>query len=641
MKLPIEDYRRQITELVANNSVVIVTAETGAGKSTQVPRYLLEEGYRVVVTQPRRLAARTVAARVAEEIGEPLGRTIGVRTSQDRCDSPDTRVLFCTDGLALIRELVGSHHETDVLVLDEVHEWNLNMEVLVAWAKHEISQRAGFRLVLMSATVEAHALSAYFDGAPVVEVPGRLFPVETRDGSGNNVVDAISLLRDGRNVLVFEPGKSEIEATIAWIKGYNLDVEILPLHGQLDAAEQAKCFRRYSRPKCVVATNVAQTSVTIDDIDAVVDSGMERRVEVVDGIEGLYLKPVSFADSKQRAGRAGRTKPGIYIDNCPSSPAERSPFPVAEIMRSRLDQVVLRLLHAGFDMEEMEFFHQPQIEEIRRSKVSLAALGCIEGNRVTEIGHQVNRLPLSIQFARMIVEADRRGVVDDVLTAAAVLESGGITERKSEYLWMPHTEDETQSDVLAQLALWRKAKDLRGKDQLSKVGVHAGAFRRAREIRRHLVDALNGMVRFGSTEKREDILLSICAGMVEHLYTGGYGYKGADGVSRELNNESVLSPRPTWLVGMPWDLEIKTRHGNMTKRLIQMATAVDPQWLVTLAPHLMEKTKGSDPYYNSTLDMVVSTMTTTFRGMVISLEEMEEKQDAPSIFAEWMARQCS
>jgi HrpA-like RNA helicase len=173
--LPITAFREEILKTVKENSVVVITAETGAGKSTQVPQYLLQEGYDLVVTQPRRLAARTVSERVAEEWGEELGLTIGFRTAYERKDSEWTRCLFCTDGLALVRELMGAGRH-QVLVLDEVHEWNLNIETLVSWVRYHLAQGSNFKVVLMSATLEAEKLSAFFDGAPIISVPGRLFP---------------------------------------------------------------------------------------------------------------------------------------------------------------------------------------------------------------------------------------------------------------------------------------------------------------------------------------------------------------------------------------------------------------------------------------------------------------------------------
>lgn len=642
--LPIYEYKTQIVSAVNDNAVVIITAETGAGKSTQVPQFLLEAGYDLVVTQPRRLAARTVAARVAEEYGEELGGTIGYRTAIDRADSEATRCLFATDGLALVRELMGQNK--GILVLDEVHEWNENMEVLVAWAKLQIASGVDFKVVLMSATLEAERLSNFFDGAPVISVPGRLYPVEEREQSLRIAMDVADLVSEGRNVLVFQPGKGEISDTIAELERMmNVAAEIMPLHGELTPEEQARCFKHYARPKVVVSTNVAQTSVTIDDIDAVVDSGKERRIELVDGVEGLYLKAISKADAKQRKGRAGRTKPGIYIDHC-DVPADRRPdFPVAEIMRKRLDQTVLRLAIAGFNMEELSFFHQPERSEISEARRALIALGCMtEDGTVTPIGRLVNRLPVSVKYARMLVEADRLGVVDDILTVASILEQGGITvpppSRKNPDRpdWRQMVPGEHESDIMAQLSVWQMATSM-SKDEMYKNGVASKSYFHAKELRAHLADAVKGHFRFCSTGNREDILKAVCAGMVDHLYQNNYGsYRdGMGGTNREIGSASVVGSGE-WVVGKPFDLEISTLRGKMTLHLIELVSKINPMWLAEIAPQLVSVETGLDPKYDAIADLCMATERMRFNGHVVEDKRvaMPEHEQAAALFAGWL-----
>lgn len=644
--LPISFFSSNIITAVNDNPVVIITAETGAGKSTQVPQYLLREGYNVVVTQPRRLAARTVAQRVAEEYGCTFGDVIGFRTAYERCDSDQTRCLFVTDGLALVRELMGFGRH-NVLVLDEVHEWNLNMEVLVAWAKRQLSASMDFKVVVMSATLEAGKLAEFFGGAPVINVPGRLFPVQEEKPNYNIVSDAEKLLRAGRNVLVFQPGKAEIAETISQLKDMqDLSAEILPLHGELSVEEQAACFRHYARPKCIVSTNVAQTSITIDDIDAVVDSGMERRVELMDGVEGLYLKPISYADAAQRKGRAGRTKAGIYIDHCRSS--DRLEFPKAEILRVRLDQAVLRLAEAGIDVENLEFFHQPDKAEIKEAKRALKALGCMDNTGlVTEIGHRIAKLPISVQFGRMIIEAEQRGVVDDIIDIAALLEQGEITIRKTKdgrlgrTLWRELCPDEKDSDIMAQLAVFRAAESM-SKSEMVEKGVFIKAFYQAKEKRRHLAQALKGKVKKSSTagNKREDIIFSICAGMVDHLFRCNYGdYINGDSQKRSLSQGSVVQSAE-WLIGIPFDLEIKTkRECFITLNLITMATKVDPMWLTQLAPQLVQVEEGIDPFFNEEQDTCYSTTKFYFNGQMVKEEQVAtpDHEQAAEVFVRWLS----
>lgn len=642
-QLPITEFRSVILKAVHNNPVTIITAETGAGKSTQVPQFLLEEGYNMVITQPRRLAARSVAERVAEEFGCEFGDTVGFRTAVDRNDSATTRCLFVTDGLALVRELMGQNK--GILVLDEVHEWNENMEVLVAWTKQQIEAGINFKVVLMSATLEAEKLSAFFNNAPVIKVPGRMFPVEVKQAGSQLVDDAAELLRQGRNVLIFQPGKQEIEETIKVLEATGVSAEILPLHGQLSPEDQKRCFRSYGRPKCVVSTNVAQTSVTIPDIDAVIDSGMERRIELVDGVEGLYLKPISLADSTQRKGRAGRTKEGIYIDHCDSM--DRPDFPIAEILRKRLDQTVLRLAIAGFDMETMEFFHQPTKSDIHDAHQTLIGLGCMSSDgKVTRMGHVINRLPVSVKYGRMLVEADRLGVVDDVLTVAAIMEVGGITvappsrNRPDRPDWRTMVPSEQSSDIMGQLAVWEMAREMT-KDEMYERGIAMRQYFRAKEIRYHLKEAIKRFFSFGSTGRREDILKAVCAGMVDHLFRGQYGiYRNGEGIDRQLGTTSLVRDAE-WLVGKPFDLQINTRRGMQTLRLIEMASKVDPTWLVEIAPQLVKVETGFSPVYDPEHDVCTSVSKTHFNGQQIKEERVHtpDHEEASQKLTEWLASQ--
>ncbi len=242
--LPITDYQKQILESVTAHPVTIITAETGAGKSTQVPQYFMTDprfnDYRIIHTQPRRLAARTVSARVAEEMDVMFGTQVGYRTAHEHRDSPDTRCLFVTDGLALVREILHGDHRPKILILDEVHEWNLNMEVLIAWVKVQLAQGADYKVVIMSATMESDKLATFFNGANVIQVPGRQFAVEDRPPSFDLITDVTDLLNEGHNVLVFQPGKAEISRTIQDLEDRHLRAVVLPLHGELPPHEQAR-----------------------------------------------------------------------------------------------------------------------------------------------------------------------------------------------------------------------------------------------------------------------------------------------------------------------------------------------------------------------------------------------------------------
>ncbi|HYH75435.1 MAG TPA: helicase-related protein, partial [Candidatus Saccharimonadales bacterium] len=378
-QLPIYERKQDILSSVDANQVTIITAETGAGKSTQVPQFLAEHGYRkIIVTQPRILAARNLSGRVRQEYSWRLGQDatslVGYRTAMERDDQPDNTILYCTDGLQLVRELTGSGiRDKQVLVLDEIHEWNENMEVLIAWAKKRCQEDPGFKVVLMSATIEADKLAAYFGAQTPISVPGRTFPVIKKYGT--DVVTEITTLLGSRtsNMLVFLPGKAEIEAVAEAIQKTAKTVPIIPLHSQLTPEEQQRAFASYPQGKVILTTNVAQTSITIDDIDIVIDSGLERRAEVRSGVEGLFIAQISQADCLQRAGRAGRTKEGLYIlaplDSMPCAKLEeRPPYGVPEIMRKHIDRLVLRLANIGIDIETLDFYHNPSTKTIKLAK---------------------------------------------------------------------------------------------------------------------------------------------------------------------------------------------------------------------------------------------------------------------------------
>lgn len=599
--LPVLKVREKILDTVKNNIITIITAETGAGKSTQVPQFLLDDGYQVIVTQPRRLAAKSLAQRVAYERGLKLGGEVGFHTAEEKEAGTNTKLLFCTDGLQLVKELTGYGAKGNkiALVLDEVHEWNLNIETLVAWVKKQMSQGVEMKIVLMSATLNSNELAKYFNSngqtAPVIEVEGKLFPIEESQIQPESMINTIiDLARQGRNILVFQPGKKEIEQTIEQLKG-KVDAEIFPLHGDLDPSEQQKVFKHYIKPKIIVSTNVAQTSITIDDIDAVVDTGIERRIETIDGVESLLLKNISQADCKQRRGRAGRTKEGVYVLCSNSTLSSRDEFSKPEILRLRLDQMVLRLSANDLDATNLEFFHQPDRTKIIEAKNTLIALGAMtEDGQVTKIGRDIAKLPISVNTGRMILEAIKFKCVDDIITIAACIEVGGINDRSNN--WRSLTQENT-SDLLAQLDLFNKANKM-NKSQLAENGIHIKAFFRAKEIRRHLLKAVMSSKlknQIQSTNKsREAILKCITAGMVDQLYgKQGDRYYSQEQSGRILGKESVIQSSD-WIVGIPKNISFTDRRGRPgTLSILTMCSAIKIEWLLEMAPHLVNKETGS------------------------------------------------
>lgn len=618
LDLPVAQYRERIVEAVDSSQAVVITAETGAGKSTQVPQFLAEAGYEVVVTQPRVVAARSVAERVRDEVvarrGADFKDFVGYRTARERGDSPENQILFATDGLQLVRELSGHGvGQKQALVLDEVHEWNENMEVLVAWAKQHMKEDADFKVVVMSATMEAEPLARYLSegvrDVPVIEVPGRTYEVK-RDEGGDVADQAIRMAREGKNTLVFVPGKAEIDQVMDEIGRANIPgATILPLHGQLEAAEQRKVFVKYPGVKVVVATNVAQTSVTIEDIDAVVDSGLERTNEVRNGVEGLYLKPISKADCLQRAGRAGRTKEGEYVlaqlgSNRFVSFDEREPYSTPEILRTRLDGMVLRLAKNGFDAAEMDFYHSRDEHgrdikpEIAAAKERLQKLGALrQDDSITKIGRDMERMPVESHYARMMIEARRYGSEVQIQLAAllAIQEANGIIQFSSRN--KPCAErwrgllayGYNDSDMIKQLEVFVAAQSMSDKQKRDH-DIYIKACSKARETLRQLrgVEKLQDQdLTSPSAEQRKQLVACIVSGMVDHLYLSDWrGYHDANGHEREVSTRSIIQPEKM-VVGVPFDLEIDTRWGRKVLSLIESPTNIPSiELLRDVAPQL-------------------------------------------------------
>ena len=576
--VPVEAFMTEI--MACEAKYIIVTAETGSGKTTRIPWWFHRAGHRVLVTEPLIETVVGTSEYVAFLMGETFGEAVGCRTSQYRCDSPATSLLFCTDGLALVREL-SDHNRFDILFIDELHEWNKNQSTLEAYAWKELVEESSRfkKVIVLSATIDAEALSRARGNAPIFRVPGRQFPIEDRQPAGNLHSDIVKLVRANFDVLVFQPGKAEIAETIARLTLSQVDAELIPFHGELTRAEKDLAYAEYRRPKVIVSTNALETGRTVLPSPgrnlAVVDSGMERRIELMVSVEVLVLGVIAKSRSMQRRGRTGRVGPGVYISYCPTE--DRPDYPVPEILRTRLDQTVLRLAVAGYNAGELPFFHELDVQEIRAAKRVLRALGAISGDRhVTETGHEMARLPVSVRYARMIVEARRLGVVDDIVTIAAALEVGGLGDRSSK-AWRNLVRSEVESDLIVQLLLWRACEG-KSELQLEAMGINVPSYRRATEQRRKLTGSLiSSGVELTSTGKRRDILRAGVSGMVDRIYRLNRGMYCHHEDIRQLGRESVLRGDMNKLVvGKPIGVTYRTLDGETaTRDFLVMATRVE------------------------------------------------------------------
>jgi len=634
-QLPVYERRDEIIAAVQSHQVTIVTAETGAGKSTQIPQYLAEAGYKkIIVTQPRILAARNLCHRVRHEYSWRLGRDatdlVGYRTAPERDDNPDNVILYCTDGLQLVRELTGSGiADKQVLVLDEIHEWNENMEVLIAWAKKRCQEDPYFKVVLMSATIEANTLAEYFGAPEPIAIAGRTFAVEKRHGG--DLVEEIAKQLESRvsNMLVFLPGKAEIEAVAEAVSGFARNVPVIPLHSQLTPEAQQRAFINYPSGKIVLTTNVAQTSITIDDIDTVIDSGLERRAEVRNGVEGLFIEEISQADCLQRAGRAGRTKEGLYIlaqlNRLSCSPLEDRPaYGVPEIMRKHIDRLVLRLASIGIDIENLEFYHSPSRRTIKLAKATLRSLGATaDDGTVTEIGQKMERFPVESSYARMLVEAEQCSPILQAQLASiiAIQEVGGIVKGSPRHSGWRRYAHHTRSDLLAEydVLLALPSIDVLEYEDL---GIIEKNVAKAQDVNERLNRDLGlGPVQLQAIadEDIDQLLLCIVAGQLHQIWliepTGGAMHLVTKQV-REVSSGTVVY-RHGLIAGTPFDLQVPRGTGELeTLHLVNDITMVDPRWLEHLAPGQYAIRYGKK-YFDARSGGLLTRMMVTYGGKTL------------------------
>src|SRR5580692_2565759 len=454
-ELPVSQRKDEIAEAIRDHQVVVIAGETGSGKTTQIPKICLELGRgvdgQIGHTQPRRLAARTVAERIAEELGSPLGETVGYQVRFTDVSADDTLIKLMTDGI-LLTELARDRQlkRYDTLIIDEAHERSLNIDFILGYLRKLLPERPDLKLIITSATIDPERFAAAFGGAPVVEVSGRTYPVEVRyrpvdpieggeDGDqGQAILDAVDELsgEGPGDILVFLSGEREIRDTADLLAGRER-LEVLPLYSRLAAADQHKVFQRraassHSR-RVVLATNVAETSLTVPGIKYVIDPGTARisRYSHRTKVQRLPIEPISQASANQRKGRSGRTADGICIRLYSEADFESRPeYTDPEILRTNLASVILQMAAIGLgDVPKFPFIDPPDARNIADGLTLLAELNAFKDGRITGLGRKLARLPVDPRIGRMILEADRNGCVREVLIIAAALSIQDPRER--------------------------------------------------------------------------------------------------------------------------------------------------------------------------------------------------------------------
>ncbi|WP_329572430.1 ATP-dependent RNA helicase HrpA [Streptomyces sp. NBC_01361] len=672
-QLPVSQKKDEIADAIRDHQVVIVAGETGSGKTTQIPKICLElgRGVRGMIghTQPRRLAARTVAERIADEMDTPLGEAVGWKVRFTDQVSPDaTFVKLMTDGILLAeiqtdREL----RAYDTIIIDEAHERSLNIDFLLGYLAQLLPRRPDLKVVITSATIDPERFSRHFGDAPIVEVSGRTYPVEVRyrplleedsDDADRDQITAITdaveeLQGEGKgDILVFLSGEREIRDTADALEKKKFRfTEVLPLYARLSHAEQHRVFQRPSGSlrRIVLATNVAETSLTVPGIKYVIDPGTARisRYSHRTKVQRLPIEAISQASANQRKGRCGRTSDGICIRLYSEDDfVARPEFTDAEILRTNLASVILQMTAAGLgEIEKFPFIDPPDHRNIRDGVQLLQELGALNPaekdvrKRLTEQGRKLAQLPVDPRLARMVLEADKNGCVREVMVIAAALSIQDPRERPSDKQAQADQQharfkDET-SDFLAFLNLWRYVRE-----QQKTLG--SSAFRRmckseylnflrirewqdiytqlrtvAKQMGLHLEEPSAG-----ADAPDQQVHISLLAGLLSHIgmkdvkestdkdpkQRGGRNeYLGARNAKFAVFPGSALFKKPPRFIMSAELVE--------TSRLWARVNAkIEPEWVEPLAEHLLKRTY-SEPHWEKDQAAVMAYEKVTLYGV--------------------------
>ncbi|MFH9572216.1 ATP-dependent RNA helicase HrpA [Streptomyces sp. NPDC017454] len=661
-QLPVSQKKDVIAEAIRDHQVVIVAGETGSGKTTQIPKICVElgRGVRGMIghTQPRRIAARTVAERVADELDTPLGEAVGWKVRfTDQVNPDGTFIKLMTDGILLAeiqtdREL----RAYDTIIIDEAHERSLNIDFLLGYLAQLLPKRPDLKVVITSATIDPERFSRHFGDAPIIEVSGRTYPVEVRyrplleeDGDDADrdqitaITDAVEeLMGEGKgDILVFLSGEREIRDTADALekKKYKF-TEVLPLYARLSHAEQHRVFQQHTGRRIVLATNVAETSLTVPGIKYVIDPGFARisRYSHRTKVQRLPIEPISQASANQRKGRCGRTSDGICVRLYSEDDFTARPeFTDAEILRTNLASVILQMTAAGLgDIEKFPFIDPPDHRNIRDGVQLLQELGALDPaqkdvrKRLTDTGRKLAQLPVDPRLARMVLEADKNGCVREVMVIAAALSIQDPRERPAEKQAQADQQharfkDET-SDFLAFLNLWRYVREQqkeRGSSSFRRMCKQEYLnFLRIREWQDIYTQLRTVAKQMGLHLNDEDnaapddrVHVSLLAGLLSHV--------GMKDVKEGAKNEYLGARSAKFAIFPGSALFKKPPRFVMSAELVETSrlwarvnAKIEPEWVEPLAGHLLKRTY-SEPHWEKDQAAVMAYEKVTLYGVPI------------------------
>ncbi|WP_301277843.1 ATP-dependent RNA helicase HrpA [Dechloromonas sp.] len=660
--LPVNERRDEIAKLIANNQVVIVCGETGSGKTTQLPKICLDLGIgaRGLIghTQPRRLAARSVATRLAQELKTQVGAGVGVKIRFHDKSTPESWVKLMTDGILLAESQSDPYlNAYEAIIIDEAHERSLNIDFLLGYLKQLLPKRPDLKLIITSATIDAERFSQHFNGAPVIEVSGRLYPVEVRHRPVEDIdkkdderdlydaivdaADELARLGPG-DILVFLPGEREIREAAEALRKHALArpglstahaPEILPLFSRLSAGEQDRIFKPSGgQRRIVLATNVAETSLTVPGIRYVIDTGLARvkRYSYRNKVEQLQVEKISQAAARQRAGRCGRVAAGVCIRLYDEADFNaRPPFTDPEILRSSLAGVILRMKSLRLtDVESFPFIEPPPAKAISDGYALLQELGALDDdNKLTKVGEALAKLPLDPRIGRMLVAARDLDCLSEVLIIAAGLSTQDPRERPQERQQAADEKHkqfaDEKSEFLSWVKLWawfRNAVDHKksNKSLVDTCHAHFLSYLRLREWR-EVHGQLHAMVtELGWKENEipgtyDAIHMALLSGLLGNIGCksdeSGY-YLGARGIRFLIHPSSPLQKKAgKWIMAA----EI-----TETTRLFGRCVArIEDAWIEKVGAHLIKR-QYFDPHWEKKAMQVAGWERTTLYGIVIN-----------------------